>query len=161
MKQTKRTVFFLCFFLSLITTIRAQQGTVASGGDASGTGGSVNYSIGQTDYITETGSTGSVAQGLQQPYEIYVVTGIENTAINLSATVYPNPAVDLVTLSITEAPTGNMTFILCDVQGKIIKQEKLNGPQTVISMSELGKAAYLIKVLNNDKEIKTFKIIKN
>jgi hypothetical protein len=161
MKQTKKRIFLFCFFLTLITTIRAQQGTVAAGGDASGVDGSVSYSIGQVDYITAEGTGGTITQGLQQPFEIIVVTGIDNAEINLSATVYPNPTVDLVTLNVTETSTEDMTFILCDVQGKLIRNEKLSGSQTVISMAELKKATYLIKVLNNNKEVKIFKIIKN
>lgn len=161
MTQTKKLILFTCFLLPCLTSLRAQNGTVASGGDASGAGGSASYSIGQIDHITAAGTGGTITQGLQQPFEINVVTGIDNTEINLSATVYPNPAVDMVTLSVTEISTENMAFILCDVQGRLIRNEKLSGSQTTISMAELKKATYLIKVLNNNKEVKTFKIIKN
>ncbi|MCW3086552.1 MAG: hypothetical protein JWP12_3918 [Bacteroidetes bacterium] len=161
MIKTKKLTFLFCFFFTLITTVKAQNGTDASGGDASGSGGSASYSIGQIDYITEQETGGTITQGLQQPFEISVITGIENTAINLSATVYPNPTVDMVTLSIEGTSTENMTFILCDLQGKVIRNEKLSADQTIISMAELTKATYLIKVLDNSKEVKTFKIIKN
>lgn len=161
MTKTKKSAFLFCFFFALISSVKAQNGTDASGGDASGSGGSASYSIGQTDYITEQGTGGTITQGLQQPFEISVITGIENTAIHLSATVYPNPTVDMVTLSISGSLTGKMTFILCDLQGKMIRNEKLSADQTVISMAELAKATYLVKVLDNNKEVKTFKIIKN
>jgi len=161
MIKTKKLTFLFCFFFNLITTVKAQNGTDASGGDAAGSGGSASYSIGQIDYIIEQGAGGTIMQGLQQPFEIYVITGIENTAIALSATVYPNPTVDLVTLSINGTSTENMTFIICDLQGKLIRKEKINAEQTSISMAALAKATYLIKVLDNNKEAKTFKIIKN
>ena len=61
----------------------AQQATTASGGDASGSGGSVAHSVGQTVYTTNTGSNGSVAQGVEQPYEISITTGLAETGINL------------------------------------------------------------------------------
>lgn len=53
-----------------ITNTFAQQANASSGAVASGSGGSVSYSVGQLVIKTETGSAGSVAQGVQQPYEI-------------------------------------------------------------------------------------------
>ncbi len=49
-------------------TIHAQQATTATGGDASGSGGTVASSVGQIVYTTNTGTTGSVVQGVQQPF---------------------------------------------------------------------------------------------
>jgi hypothetical protein len=141
--------------------LMAQKGTVASGGNALGTGGSASYSIGQTDYITASGAGGTITQGIQQPYEIYVITGIETYGINLSLSVYPNPTTDLVTLSVKNTSTEKMSYILSDVQGKIIRKEKLTDNETSIFMADLRKSTYLVKVLNNNKEVKTFKIIKN
>lgn len=161
MTQTKKRTSSFCFFFALITTITAQQGTVATGGDASGSGGSASYSTGQVDHITATGATGTITQGLQQPFEISVITGNDHAHINLSAVVYPNPATDQVLIDVAGASAANMTYTLCDVHGKIIRSERLNGSQTIIPMAELQKAIYLIKVLNNNEEVKIFKIIKN
>ncbi|MBK6984778.1 MAG: hypothetical protein IPH32_08475 [Bacteroidetes bacterium] len=58
-------------------TVSAQETTDASGGNASGSGGSASYSIGQSAYNTYTGTNGSVAQGVQQPYEISIVTEVK------------------------------------------------------------------------------------
>ncbi len=52
----------------------AQEVIPASGGNATGSGGSVSYSAGQVFYSIITGETGSVAEGVRQPYEISVVT---------------------------------------------------------------------------------------
>jgi len=86
------TLFIFTFSLS---TVSAQENVNATGGNASGSGCSVSYSVGQVMYQIQTGTNGSVAQGLQQPYEISVLTAIEETkGINLSVTAYPNPAID-------------------------------------------------------------------
>jgi len=50
------------------TKAMAQKNTVAAGGDATGVGGTVSYSIGQINYTTVTSAGGSVSQGLQQVY---------------------------------------------------------------------------------------------
>lgn len=69
------------------------QETVSAGGkEATGTGGTVSYTIGQVVYTTNTGTNGSVVQGVQQPYEISVVTGLEEAEdISLEFSIYPNP----------------------------------------------------------------------
>ncbi len=48
--------------------LQAQHGNVAAGGAATGTGGSMSYSIGQTDYLLFVSPTGSLQFGLQQPF---------------------------------------------------------------------------------------------
>jgi hypothetical protein len=58
-----------------LSTIHAQEAIPAGGGNASGSGGSASYSVGQVVYTTNTGTNGSAAQGVQQPYEISVVSG--------------------------------------------------------------------------------------
>ncbi len=50
MQHNKRSLF-TCLCLCVATIAMAQQGNVAAGGDASGTGGSMSYSIGQVDYL--------------------------------------------------------------------------------------------------------------
>lgn len=92
------TAIVLVLILSISTTM-AQSSVNATGGNASGDGGSASYSVGQVVYTANTGTNGSVAQGVQQPYEISVVTGIEEAHdIKLSVSVYPNPATDYLTL---------------------------------------------------------------
>jgi len=144
----------LCGFRDVFS----QQNTDASGGDATGIGGSFSFSIGQLDYYTSTGSLGTVSEGLQQPYEILITNGIEETDIQLS--VFPNPTNDFVVLSVKNSNTDNMTYLLYDVQGKIIETQKLSGSETSIYMISLANDIYIIKVLKNNKEVKTFKIIK-
>ena len=80
----------LLFLVLQLTGLHAQEAIITSGGDASGSTGSVSYTIGQVVYTTNTGTNGSAAQGVQQPYEISVVTGLEEAkGINLDFSVYP------------------------------------------------------------------------
>jgi hypothetical protein len=161
MTKTQKLILASCILSCGAITLKAQNGSVAAGGDATGSGGSVSYSIGQVDHITANGSGGTITQGLQQPYEIFIITGVEAKEINLAASVYPNPTAEQVTLSVKDISTDGMRYVLSDVQGKLIKQDKLTGTETTISMVELSKATYLISVFNNNKEVKIFKIIKN
>ena len=144
-----------------LTGLQAQTSINATGGDASGSGGSASYSVGQVVYTTNTGTNGTVAQGVQQPYEISVVTGIEEAkGINLSVTAYPNPTTDYLTLSIAEFEISNLSYQLYDMNGKLLQNAKITGNQTSIAMSNLVPATYFVKVLQESKVVKTFKIIK-
>jgi hypothetical protein len=166
MKNLKKSAIVFILFIS-VTAIRAQDAIPASGGNASGGGGTVSYTVGQVVYTTNTGTNGSVAQGVQQPYEISVVTGIENSMkINLSCMAYPNPATTYLTLKTENTDNENLSYQLYDINGKLLENKKVEGNETTIFMEHRPVATYLLKVVQTDqaslpKEIKTFKIIKN
>ena len=159
MKHKKVKLSVLLLGLGL--TAQAQQATTATGGNASGSGGTVAYSVGQIVYTTKTGTNGSVAQGVQQPYEISIVLGIDNHSIKLELTAYPNPTTNFLTLNVGKAELSGLNFELVDLTGKLIESRKIvNGTET-IGMENLPTATYFLKVTNNNNEVKTFKIIKN
>ena len=159
----KRLKLRALLFLGLgLTGLQAQTSVNATGGNASGSGGSASYSVGQLAYTTNTGTNGSVSEGVQQPFEISIVTGIEEAkGINLSVSAYPNPTTDYLTLSIGEFDISNLSYQLYDMNGKLLQNEKITGNQTSIAMGNLVPANYFVKVIQGNKEVKTFKIIKN
>ena len=67
----------LCFY----SESNSQETILTAGKDASGSGGSASYSIGQVTYLFNASSAGSEAQGVQQPYEISVVQIVKNANI--------------------------------------------------------------------------------
>jgi len=160
-KNKLKSSMVLLFAIGL-TGLQAQEVISASGGNASGSGGSASYSVGQMVYTTNTGTNGSVAQGVQQPYEISVIIAIEEAiGITLQCSAYPNPTTDYLTLEVKEFNLSALTFQLYDMTGKLLQNEKISGAQTSIVMNNLVPATYFVKVIQGNKEIKTFKIIKN
>jgi hypothetical protein len=159
----KRLKLSAVFLLGLgLTGLQAQESINAAGGNASGSGGSMSYSVGQIVYTTNTGTNGSAAQGVQQPYEISAVIGIEEfNGTNLHVSIYPNPTTDYLTLSIGEFVISNLSYQLYDINGKLLQNEIITSHQTSIVISNLVSGNYFIKVLQGDKEVKTFKIIKH
>jgi len=154
-------LYFLAFLLSF--SIKAQtshQVLSATGGDASGSGGTVAYSVGQIVYTTSTGTTGSVAQGVEQAYEISSV-GIKETALNISLRVFPNPTSDYLTLKVQDYNNEALSYSLLDEQGKLVLNDQITNQDTQVAMSTLARGAYFINVLQANKKIQTFKIIKN
>ena len=158
MKQKKKMTI-ITFLLLGIGVTNAQETVTTTGGEASGTGGTASYSVGQVVYTTATGTNGSVAQGVQQPYEISTTVGIKETSINLELSVYPNPTTDYLTLKVADFETLN--FQLIDIQGRIIENKKVTASNTILKMEALPKAVYFLNVTKNNRIIKTFKIVKN
>jgi hypothetical protein len=147
-----------------LTGLHAQthQSVNTSGGNATGGGGSASYSVGQVVYTTNTGANGSVAQGVQQPYEISIVLAMEETQdINLVATVFPNPANEFISLQISGRSTAGLSYQFYDADAKLIESKKIVNDVTKIDVHALAASTYYLKVLDMQKEIKTFKIIKN
>jgi hypothetical protein len=141
----------------------AQEAIPTSGGNASGSGGTASYSVGQVVYTTNDGGVyGTVAQGVQQPFEISVVLGSEEAkGINLSVSAYPNPTTDYLTISVSNLDALKLAYQLYDQNGKLLQSEKITGNETSIAMRNIVPATYFVKVKNENKEVKTFKIIKN
>ena len=159
-------VAILLTFTFSLSTVSAQESVNATGGNASGSGGSASYSVGQVFYTTNTGTNSySIAEGVQQPYEISVVIGIEQAkGINLECLAYPNPTTDFLTLQVdasTMFSIQSMEYKLFDINGNLIKREIITGDKTQINMQNFVPATYFLKVVQGNKKVKTFKIIKN
>ena len=155
------TLLILSFLFSFsLNAQTSHQVLSATGGDASGSGGTVAYSVGQIVYTTNTGTTGSVAQGVEQAYEISSV-GIKETALNISLSIFPNPTSDFLTIKVEDYNNEALSYSLLDEQGKLVLNEQIITQDTQVAMSTLARGAYFINVLQANKKIQTFKIIKN
>jgi hypothetical protein len=162
MKKVKLSIILL---LSIVLTgLQAQETIPASGGNATGSGGSASYSIGQVIYTTNTATNGSAMQGVQHPYEISIVAGVETAkTINLTVLAYPNPVVESLTLIVEDSnfKISTLSFQLYNINGKIVEDRKITYNKTTISMGKLVPATYFLKVTDSNIVVKTFKIIKN
>lgn len=151
----------LTVILFSVLKINAQSGTNAAGIEATGSNGNVSASIGQV--FTNTISTGSFysVEGIQQPYEISVITSEEelsDAAENIS--VYPNPFPDLITLKIEPGAANEWKYTLCDLQGKrLLKGDAVSG-ETLLEAGALPTGTYILTVFRNNQLAKSFKIVK-
>lgn len=158
----KRLKLSAILLLSLgMTGLQAQESLNTIGGDASGSGGSVNFSVGQVMYKANNGANGSVAEGVQQPYEVSEVTAIEEAKeINLSITAFPNPTADYLILKIDAMDIADLSYQLYDGSGKILQDEKITGNQTKIFLTNFFPAVYFVRIVQDQRDVKTFKVIK-
>jgi hypothetical protein len=153
-----------CIIIAIygVTFCYAQQAMSTAGGEAAGANGSVSFTVGQTNYNTFLSSSGSVMQGVQQPFDIYVVADLDpNNEITLICEAYPNPATDFLILKVIRNPLENLNYQLIDMNGKLLEEKSIEEAETNISLQHYQPATYFLKVTSNIKEIKTFKITKN
>ncbi|PLW91988.1 MAG: hypothetical protein C0592_13105 [Marinilabiliales bacterium] len=156
----KTTICVILLLVLGLTGLDAQNSINAGGNNVLSSGGSVSYSIGQTVYTFNIGQSGSVAQGVQQPYEISVLTELVG-AVDNEISIYPNPTNGLIFLNVENPDEQNLVFQLYNMQGELLLENKINLNETKISMIDLPPTLYFVKVLKNLEEIATFKIIKN
>jgi hypothetical protein len=160
-------VLVVILFLGLgLTGLQAQEVIPATGGKAFGSGGTASYSIGQVFYHTYPGTNGSVAEGAQQPHEISIVTAIEGAeGIYLSASAYPNPAANYLTLKISDDVKINhdmsqIAYQLFDMHGNLLQSERITDIETNIDLSNRMSSTYLLQVTFGTKGVKTFKVVR-
>ena len=162
MKYMYTTLCMAFLFATGISGLYAQETISASGGDASGSGGSSSYSLGQLVTATAETTDGSVAAGVQQPYEIFVVSGIdEKLKLKDVLLVYPNPTHDFLTLKVNYEPGNILSYQLINLNGKLLETKEISGSETSIDMSHLDSGTYFLKVTDSHNRFSMFKIIKN
>ena len=162
-KYCKGFLILMLWFLTCPPGAAGQDAVPAAGGDASGSGGSVSFSFGQLIYNTYVGSSGSVVEGMQQPFEISLITGMEGIQISgLSLSLYPNPANDLLTAELKHARGAGqlITLEVFDAYGKRMHVFTLVEGLTTLTISDLTPGLYFIRAFDGIQSIQTYKLIK-
>lgn len=157
----RQTLISLIFLLYAGFLLHAQTAIPVSGGMATGPGGNLSTTFGQVFYTISSAETGSLIQGMQQPYEISVLHFDESgKRITLQYKAFPNPTTDFLYLEIENYGGESLQYFLCDLEGKVLDSNIISSPETRISMEKRIAGVYFIRVLGNEYESISFKIIK-
>jgi len=116
---------FMLFFAS--SHLLAQQGNVAAGGDAFGSGGSMSYSIGQSDFLYYNSAYGNLSFGLQQTWLGGIAPLLQNVAFvagwsGLSSYLVPS----VLLLENAFAPIADELIIVQTMSGIYYPAENIN-----------------------------------
>lgn len=136
------------------TSAIAQQAIVASGGTVSGVDATLNFTVGQTVYLTHLADECKLSEGVQQPFVIrstYKEEGVSDIKI------FPVPANDFIRIKADYFV--NMNYLLFDAKGVIIKSAPLSSTLTKVDLKGLPEAAYVLNIQKNKKEVKSFKFL--
>lgn len=163
MKTTIQLLLILLLTILNLNLLKAQETIPISGGDIFGSGGSVSYTVGQVAFSYLGGVNGTVLQGIQQPFEIYLVTGIEKAKeISLDCIVYPNPVKEQLQLKIHGIIWENLHWVIYNLSGKLLKEDQVSQSLSSIPLNDFAEGAYLFSIFDQkNNRIKTFQIIKN
>ena len=82
--------------------------------------------------------------------------GVNEVVDNLGLTVYPNPANDVINVSLNKEI--NATVTLLDVSGKVIKTQEMNGLSTSLNTASLNSGVYFVTVTNGTS-VSTQKVV--
>lgn len=159
MKNKSKSMLLFAFSLTTGVLV-AQESTNASGGEASGSGGIVSYSIGQVVFTNHTGPNGNINQGVQQPYEIYSVR-IDEEFLDNELTIFPNPTLENLQIEFEKYGDYNVSYQLIDPTGKILKESKIQSDQSILDMNAYQSGTYMLNFISESENIKTYKIIKH
>jgi hypothetical protein len=147
-----------------MSTAFSQSAVVSTGGTASGSEGSVTYTVGQIAVQTSSNSSGSVfiAEGVQQPYEIMTI-GVDNyPQITLNAVVYPNPTENLAQLKLNgfEITSGGLNATLYDGNGKLLQNLTVTEELTDFQIGHYASGTYYLELRDGRQLLKTFKVVR-
>ncbi|WP_020215174.1 S8 family serine peptidase [Flavobacterium rivuli] len=100
-------------------------------------------------------NAGGVAQ---QQYSL-IITGTDGVlstdpvkAVDSAFKVWPNPAQDVVNISIKDGIESNASVIIYDVQGRNVKHAALTGSENTVNVQDLTSGVYFVNVTNGIKK---------
>jgi hypothetical protein len=160
-KSINRSILLL--FCLVSSVLRAQSSINSSGGSILTSNGKYNFSfsLGQVAVAKRDTLHSFESQGVQQSYEITELLSVKDLKNEYKIHIFPNPTTDVIILKIQEERFNELQYNLIDLNGKLIKSSKLISNETVIDFKETAASSYFLSVFDGNKEVKTFKIIKN
>ena len=138
-----------------------QESISTTGGDVVNTSGSIHYTIGQVFHKNYISSDGSIAEGVQHPYEFFSSVGQDEMNINIDVAIYPNPTNDYLTLNISSFKLDDLYLELYNLNGQILIDKKILDINTQLSIGQLSPSTYFLRITQENNLIKEFTIIKN
>ena len=153
-------VFALLTLLFSISALSAQQVISTSGNHHEAGDRSISWTLGETVIETFKADENILTQGFHQSkLTVVSVEEIDMTRYNITA--FPNPTKSYVTLNVETDKYENMSFMLYDLNGNLIKQGFIHDKKTEISFEGLKPAVYFIRIIEGNKNLTTIRIVKS
>jgi hypothetical protein len=88
------------------------------------------------------------------------VNEFSNSILNTNLTVYPNPASDILNISLSNINFKNSNILVYNVSGMEVSKSTMNGANAQLNIDGLSNGVYFVKVSNENGFSKTVKFIK-
>ena len=117
-----KQIVLLIIFILIFVAVKAQETVPVSGGQATGLGGTISYTIGQLVYTNPSNAAGSLNQGIQKSIEFITLSNPELTALTLNAVTYPNPTSESIILALKPGKLTGLSYIMYDLLGRFVSK---------------------------------------
>lgn len=145
--------------------LRAQATFGIVGGEVSGEGGSMSYTMGQiaveTSYARVTNASkvaANLREGVHQTYTVEELAIDGVAALDFDISVYPNPTTDNVTVK-TGRNDMDMCFELYGVDGRLMQKGLIREAEQNIDMQDYAAGAYILRIASG-KRMNNYRIVK-
>ena len=133
--------------------------------DGGGTNATVTYTVSGDQTFTVTGSNfGCISTATLEVINILCTGVLELGANNASFNVYPNPAIDNVTLKMNGSKNLDVTLELYDISGKLIIKQNASfskdKSEQKLNISNIANGIYSLKVVSKQGSSQSLKIVK-
>lgn len=120
----------------------------------------VAYSVGQVFYTSSFMDYGSVLNGVQQAYEIYLIYEDELME-EISVNIFPNPSLDNLTIQVNTSNKGIYYYHIIDANGKVLEKGIIENELTSVNINNFISSVYFISIMDiENKIIQTLKFVK-
>tara|TARA_B100000678_G_C18129895_1_gene470237 strand:+ start:249 stop:713 length:465 start_codon:yes stop_codon:yes gene_type:complete len=132
-----------CFSISLY----GQQAALSSGLEGRGTGGTFSASAGLPGFTFYADATGSLALGVQHPWESFSLSFPSTFSLQGAVHLYPVPATDRLCIRMDSLKDGY--YQVFDGGGRLVQKGPLRNSVTEIQLSALQSGHYHISIFQD------------
>ena len=154
----KKNKLFLILIFTALNSLYAQSfELIGSSGDSfANEVYQLDWSIGEVAIETYSSEQNILTQGLHQ--NTYTVLAVGNNNVKIDMSVYPNPATDMISIEVKNL--GTYQLILSDINGKELINKQISANHALLDLSTFRRSAYFLLIKQQNKLLKTYKIIK-
>jgi hypothetical protein len=153
-------ILLYAIFIFQNPVVFSQSSILSLGNSISSSEGKMSYSIGQIGQGSYVSDDFSINEGVQQPFDFFVSSLVNDLSENFGIKVYPNPVRDRIKIEDLENPLLHSLFVVSDVSGKVIIKGKIGPDNHWITMHSLTPGLYILKIVTKEEQPINFQIIK-
>lgn len=153
------SITIFCLLLILPVLAASQQVLSTTGNHAQNNQGMLSWTLGEPFITTLTSDENMLTQGFHQG-KLTVTAIIEKNILPFSITAYPNPANEILHLKIEPETSDRLQYVLYSVHGQLLSESSLSTSITEIFFNDLKPGLYFVKILQDTREQKIFKVLK-
>ncbi len=156
----KSGVYFLIpVAICVFSRTNAQEAVAISGNHFANNEKQISWTIGEPVITTLSGENFQLTQGFHQS-KLVITAMDEISELELNISAFPNPTSDYLKLKVENGGQQDLYCTLYRADGRIILQKQIESSISEIPMYSYVSATYFLKIFDNNKTLKTFKIIK-